>query len=266
VPLAVLLFLAAAFLLRRRTNPYAMAAIGVTLAPLPALFARFRAARAMVDRFHEISAGEPSAMATATARALTAANDTVSRAQLATAAIVAAVVLLSLFALSRKPQGATEGPSSRSRLVSGAAIVALVSSVVVCELGTDAVLFPLAVVASQQGGPDPALPLTNEAAKALFMDAGSQDAVSGKVGEYLAATTLGSFLAMAYCIAGFVVTLLTSSGASFPRSTALAGLLLALLLAAATAREIARHRAIGGELAMIASKIEAPAPPGGGAK
>jgi hypothetical protein len=254
VSVAVVLFLGAAFLLRRRSNPYAVAAIGVTLAPVPALFGWFRTTRAMVDRFHTISAAEPRTMASSTIRALTIVNDDVASAQTATAVVAGAVLLLALFVLWRKPAGPVESSSSRSRLVSATALVALVSSLLVYEIGVDAVLLPLAVVASQQGRADPNLPMTTEAAKALFMDATSQDAISTKVGEYMAATTLGALLVMALAVAGFVVALVTSAGTGFPRSSAVVGLVLALLLVAATARELTRHRAIAGELRIVEAR------------
>jgi hypothetical protein len=118
------------------------------------------------------------------------------------------------------------------------------------------------VVASQQGRADTDLPLTTEAAKALFMDATSQDAISTKVGEYMAATTIGSLLIMALCVGGFVVALVTSAGASFPRSSAFVGVVLALLLGAATARELTRHRAIAAELRIVGSRARGSETPG----
>lgn len=258
VPLAVVLFVAAAVLLRRRSNPYAMAALAATLAPVPALFAWFRATRALVDRFQSISGGVPAEMATSLARALTAANDSVLQGQLASAAIVVAAILLALLGLTRKPLRPAESSSSRSRLVAATAFAALVGSVVLYEIATDAILFPLAVVASQQGRADPNLALTTEAAKALFMDSTSQDAVSSKVGEYLGAATLGSVLIMGLCVVGFVVGLVTSAGPSFPRSSAVVGLVLVVLLGAATARELVRHQAIEGELQIVETRSVTP--------
>ncbi len=70
----------------------------------------------------------------------------------------------------------------------------------------------------------------------------------------MAGTTLGSLLIMALCVVGFVVALVTSAGAGFPRSSAVVGLVLALLLVAETARELTRHRAIAGELRIVEAR------------
>jgi hypothetical protein len=254
VPMAVVLFVAAAFLLRRRSNPYALAALGATLAPVPALFAWFRASRAMGERFQAVSASEPAEMARSMTHALSTTNGEARFGQTGTGAVVLLLLALALFGLSQQRPRDAEGSSSRSRLVSMTAFVAIVSSIAVYEIGTDAVLLPLAVVASQQGRPDASIPLTTEAAKALFMDATSQDAVSSKVSEYAGAATLGSLLVMGLCVAGFVTSLLASAGASFPRSSAVVGLVLVLLLGAATLWETSRHRAIDGELQVIESR------------
>jgi hypothetical protein len=258
VPVAVALFVGAAFLLRRRSNPYALAALGATIAPVPALFSWFRATRALVERFHAVSVAAPDEMAATMTRALTAANDGVFRGQLGTAGVALLLFFLAIFSLSRSPERPAEASSSRSRLVGTTAFVALVSSLALYEIATDAVLFPLAVVASQQGRADARLPLTTEAAKALFMDSTSQDAVSSKVGEYMGAATIGSFLVMAVSVVGFVVSLVTSAGESFPRSSAVVGLVLVVALGAMTARELGRLRAIDGELRIIEARTAAP--------
>jgi len=257
--LPALLLIAAALVVRRRSNLCSVVMVGLPIALFPISLVFLSSTRTIINGFRQLAlAGEGGVEAVA--HELAKANDIASAGLVASAAALLPLLAVGIAALSRRPEPGERSSGFRSALVLIAASIPLLVALSIFALGPRSTVIILAVIVPERVLDDPELALAREVAAAIRLEGAKVEDISAALARRLTATALGAFGLSWLSLAGFVVNWVVSSKAVLPRSVGTAGLGLVLLAAGATAAQLHTSRAIASEIEYAMTQVHASAP------